>query len=105
MEQQVQNLLVNQFRGMEVELQTLPSGRVAGHVVWQGFEDFHQTDRRQRLRCALQQHFGAEAQGLVVLLTYTPTEMEEITSDWPGPIPQMSVACLEKSRPSACRKV
>ena len=34
MEQQVQNLLVNQFRGMEVELQTLPSSRVVGHVVW-----------------------------------------------------------------------
>lgn len=81
MEHKVREFLEHNFDGMQVNLETLSSGRVSGVVIWAGFEqDADQTARQQRVRTALHQHFGAEVQLIGVLLTYTPNEIEEMTA-------------------------
>ncbi len=79
MVERVKEFLEGHFQGMRADLETLPSGRVSGSLIWGEFvQDADQVARQRRVRAALEQHFGAETQQISVLLTYTPTEIAEM---------------------------
>ena len=82
MVEKVKEFLANfeEFAGMQVDLETMQSGRVTGQVIWEGFEPFDHVDRQQMLRRALRRHFAEDAQLIGILLTYTPAEMAEMVA-------------------------
>ena len=58
-----------------VELETMSSGRVTGHIVSRHFRNLDQVDRQTKIRQVLRDGLGPDAQNLSVILTYTPHEM------------------------------
>ncbi|GAB4467362.1 MAG: hypothetical protein OHK0029_39270 [Armatimonadaceae bacterium] len=79
-EPRVRKFLQTTFPGMRVHLETLPSGRVTGTVIWDGFVNDDQVARQARIRTALKNEFDAQVQEISVLLTYTPDEIQEMTA-------------------------
>ena len=75
MGQQVTQILERAFSEIKVELYEMSSGRLAGTVVWKGFEGREQGERQQEVRAALKDALGPDFQQVGVLLTYTPHEM------------------------------
>ena len=78
------DFLTAEFGGCTVSgLEALPGGdRMAGTLLWAGFEGLSQIDRQNRLWDALREHFdAAELQSISFLITFTPDEVEAITSD------------------------
>ena len=69
-------ILGQAFPGIEVDVDSLPGGRVSGRVVWDGFTDHDNVERQQMIRMALSAGLGAEATQVGILLTYTPHELQ-----------------------------
>jgi acid stress-induced BolA-like protein IbaG/YrbA len=80
MEEQVRDFLKKHFPGMKVELESLPSGRITGQIVWKGFDGHDQFARQEMVRGPLKERFGKDVLFVGVLLTYTPREIEEMVA-------------------------
>ena len=83
MEELVREFLTERFGdmgGMDVDIETMPSGRVAGEIVWAGFAGQEHIERQRLVRAALKERFGAEAQLVGVLLAYTPAEVDHMAA-------------------------
>ena len=78
MEQRVREILESAFPGIEVNTEVRPDGRIAGSIVWVGFERLDDVDRQNRVRAVLQQELGEEAKKVGILLTYTPNELKRM---------------------------
>ena len=77
MEEQVRDALLHwDVAGLrEIDLDTLPSGRVSGMIVAEVFEGLEQMERQDLLHEYLNQFLGDETQYVSVILTYSPREM------------------------------
>lgn len=75
MKRKIKQVLEAQFAGIEVDFDKPSGERVNGHVVWEGFTGHDHVDRQQRVRQALRDGLGADAQQVGILLTYTPREL------------------------------
>ncbi len=86
MEERVREILARRFSTATVDLETMPSGRVTGTFVWDGFvggksdEDDDMVARQQTIRRVLREELGPDAQYVGVLLTYTPDEINEMAA-------------------------
>ncbi len=80
MEQEVKDTLEAAFSGIQVMLETLPDGRVAGSVVWEGFGDMDDVERQQEVRAELKKRLGSGAVMVGLLLTYTPSEIDAMNA-------------------------
>lgn len=76
MGQQVRQILEKAFPGIQVDVDSGPSGRVNGHVIWDGFTGHDNVERQQMIRAALNTGLGAEVTQVGILLTYTPVELQ-----------------------------
>ncbi len=54
--------------------------KVNGYVLWEGFSGHDFLWRQNSLHRVLRREFGAEAQGIAHLFTYTPNEYEQMTA-------------------------
>lgn len=80
MEQKVRNALEGAFKGISIDTEILPDGRITGFVVWAGFAGYDEVDRQTQIRDVLRQALGADAQQVGVLLTYTPDELRAMNA-------------------------
>lgn len=65
------NVNVGRFYGAE---------RVNGQIVWSGFDDLDDLERQKAIHAALLKGLGADAQGISIILGYTPREIELMES-------------------------
>jgi acid stress-induced BolA-like protein IbaG/YrbA len=73
-----QALLAAGFTDDEIQLETTPSGRVAGFVIAERFDGMAQLDRQEMLWNELENHLDpASLASIVSLLTMTPDEIDD----------------------------
>ncbi len=87
LQEKVKSILVGTLGG-EARLDTLPNGRICGHVISPKFLDLDYPDRRRLMRDALDeavrkaQIAPQEVELISMLLTYTPEEWDvDLTED------------------------
>jgi hypothetical protein len=74
----VKEILKAESPGMELELESMSSGKDTGDAVWTGFDGLDHLDRQKLVRDVLRSKLGVEAQEVSILLTFTPTELHSM---------------------------
>jgi hypothetical protein len=78
MVERVDKILKAEFPGMELDLETMSSGRITGDVIWSGFKALDHIDRLQLIRDVLRRDLGDESREVSILLTFTPEELRSM---------------------------
>src|SRR4051812_45177176 len=70
-------LLLTQFKGAELEIDSYPeSDRAGATIVWKGFEGKNEIERQRLVRTAIEKGLGPQqAKRISIVLTFTPAEM------------------------------
>jgi acid stress-induced BolA-like protein IbaG/YrbA len=74
--QQVREIIEAEFSGARTHLEETTAGRLAGRMVWSGFDGLDQVERQEQLRGVLRNRLGETAAQVSVILTYTPGELQ-----------------------------
>ncbi|HZO91968.1 MAG TPA: hypothetical protein VFB38_26865 [Chthonomonadaceae bacterium] len=80
-EQQIKESLERELPGVHVEIERNPdTGKVGGHVIWEGFAGYNSLRRQNRVFSILRRNLNAaQAQANIsYLFTYTPDEYEQL---------------------------
>ena len=62
---------------VEIEFEET-TDRFNGHLTWEGFQEVSFLERQRMVYGFLREKFGADAQNISMIFTYTPFEREEI---------------------------
>ena len=77
LKERIEKLIAASLREGRADLETLPNGRIVGHIIARDFEDRSFEDRRRMLWGVLNSHLTAhEKMQVSTLLTYTPEEWD-----------------------------
>ena len=75
LQKRLEEVLTKELKNGRAELETLPNGRICGHVISSEFRGKTYENRRLRLRRVLEKHLKPhELERISLLLTYTPKE-------------------------------
>jgi len=80
MEQKVRELLEAAFPGIIMDTEILSDERLAGSVIWVGFDGFDHVERQTMIRKVLREKLGDEFKQVGVLLTCTPDEIDAMNA-------------------------
>jgi hypothetical protein len=78
MVERVEEVMKAAFPGIELDLETMSSGKVTGDAVWAGFDGLDHIDRQKLVRDVLRWNLGENAQEVSILLTFTPVELHSM---------------------------
>jgi stress-induced morphogen len=80
---EVQSVLREKFvgEGSQVDLHHAPDGSIHGFVVSPNFSEQPVPDRQRTVYDLLRARFGADAQQVKMIFTYSPYEFEEVFSE------------------------
>ncbi len=77
--EEIRALIENRFEGAQVDIEPISAYKVSGTVLWDGFDEYRQSDRQQMLWDFLRDNLSPQQQmGIATLLTFTPVEVEEM---------------------------
>ncbi len=79
-EQQISEILKRELPDAQIEIERdADSGKVGGHVVWQGFAGSNSLRRQNRIFSLLRREIStSEAQDISFIFTYTPDEYSQL---------------------------
>ena len=78
----VQKVLQERFREARVEAhRSKGARRVNGSLITPDFNNLDQADRQKAVHEALRDRLGLEAQGISIILTYTPDEYKSLSEN------------------------
>jgi acid stress-induced BolA-like protein IbaG/YrbA len=71
----LRRVIVENLREASADLETLPNGRIVGHIISSDFDGLSYAERRERLWRVIDEEMNREeVEQLSTLLTYTPEE-------------------------------
>jgi acid stress-induced BolA-like protein IbaG/YrbA len=72
-------VLQRHFAGSEANIELEPTtGLYNGHLLWEQFENLSFVERQKSVFDVLRAEFGAEAQQIGMIFTYTPAQYAEL---------------------------